>query len=171
VLAAAIAAGAETLVTANVQDFPEAACRPHGITVPDPVVFLLELMVRDARACHTAVEREAKRMRRPPMTARDVLAGIAGVVPTFANSLYQAMLDGDVVTNEVPAYVAVPDEDGPLQSFASAPDPSDPLHVALAWCNALNDRGRYLAALQSLTWSPAAFGDTYGRTNFSRGGP
>jgi hypothetical protein len=38
VLAAAIAAGAETLVTANVRDFPEESCRPHGIAVADPDV-------------------------------------------------------------------------------------------------------------------------------------
>lgn len=105
VLAAAIAAGVETLVTANVRDFPEESCRPHGITVADPDVFLLDLMVQDGRACRTAVEREAQRMRRPPMTARDVLAGVAGVVPTFANTLHQAMLDDDVVTNEVPGDV------------------------------------------------------------------
>ncbi|MGY5885037.1 PIN domain-containing protein [Modestobacter lacusdianchii] len=159
VLAAAIAAGAEALVTANVRDFPEASCRPHGVTVSDPDVFLLELMVRDTRACKTAVEREAQRTRRPPMTARDVLAGVAGVVPTFANALHQAMLDDDFATSELPAYVAVPDEDSPLQEYASAPDPSNPLHVAMAWWTALNDRGRYLAALHSLTWSPAAFGD------------
>lgn len=159
VLAAAIAAGAETLVTVNVRDFPEESCRPHGITVADPDVFLLELMARDGGGCQAAVEREALRMRRPPMTAREVLAGVAGVVPTFANALHQAMLDGVRVTSGVPAYVAVPDEDSPLQAYAKAPDLSDPLHVALAWWTALNDRGRYLTALRNLTWSPAAFGD------------
>jgi len=87
VLAAAIAAGAETLMTANVRDFPDESSQPHGITVLDPDLFLVELMARDGRGCEAAVEREARRMRRPPMTARDVLAGVAGVVPTFANWL------------------------------------------------------------------------------------
>jgi predicted nucleic acid-binding protein len=159
VLAAAIAAGAETLVTANVRDFPDESCEPHGVTVVDPDVFLLELMAQDARGCQAAVEREAQRMRRPPMTVRDVLAGVVGVVPTFANSLYQAILDGESVTNEVPAYEAVDDRQTPLQAYANAPDLTDPLHVALAWWTALNDRGRYLNALHNLTWSPAAFGD------------
>lgn len=159
VLAAAIAAGAETLVTANVRDFPDASCRPHGVTVSDPDLFLLELMARDGRACQAAVQREARRMRRPPMTARDVLAGVAGVVPTFANSLHQAMLDGVVVSSDVPAFEAVPDEDSPLQAYADAPDLTDPLHAALTWWQALNDRDRYLTALHNLTWSPAAFGD------------
>jgi predicted nucleic acid-binding protein len=159
VLAAAIAAGAETLVTANVKDFPGASCRPHGVTVSDPDLFLLELMAMDGRACQAAVKREARRMRRPPMTVRDVLAGVAGLVPTFANSLHQTMLDGAVVSSDVPAFEAVPDEDSPLQAYADAPDLTDPLHAALAWWQALNDRDRYLTALHNLTWAPAAFGD------------
>ncbi|WP_164703032.1 PIN domain-containing protein [Modestobacter sp. KNN46-3] len=159
VLAAAIAASAETLVTANVKDFPEASCQPHGITVSDPDLFLLELMVRDGRACQTAVQREARRMRRPPMTTRDVLAGVAGVVPTFANSLHQAMLDGVFASSDVPAYETVPAEVSPLQAYADDFDLTDPLQVALAWWHALDDRDRYLAALHNLTWSPAAFGD------------
>lgn len=159
VLAAAIAAGAETLVTANVRDFPEEAREPHDIVVLDPDVFLLELMAQDGSGCQAAVEREAQRMRRPPMTARDVLAGVAGVVPTFANFLYQAVIDGEVVTSDVPAYVAVDDGQTPLQAYVNAPDPGDPLHVALAWWTALKDRGRYLDALHDLTWSPTAFRD------------
>jgi predicted nucleic acid-binding protein len=159
VLAAAIAAGAETLVTANVRDFPDESCEPHGVSVLDPDVFLLDLMAQDGRGCQAAVEREAQRMRRPPMTARDVLAGVAGVVPTFANTLHQAMLDGVPVASEMPAYVAVAEEQSPLHAYANAPNLTDPLHAALTWWNALKDRGRYLNALHNLTWSPVAFGD------------
>lgn len=36
VLAAAIAAGAETLVTINLKDFPDESCSPHDITAKDP---------------------------------------------------------------------------------------------------------------------------------------
>lgn len=159
VLAAAIAAGADTLVTFNVRDFPEESCRPYGIAVPDPDVFLLELMARDGRGCQAAVEREAQRMRRPPMTTRDGLAGVASVVPTFANTLHQAMLDGVAVTSEVPAYLAVPHEQTPLQAFANAFDLTDPLHAALTWWTALGERSRDLSVLHAVTWSPAAFGD------------
>ena len=158
VLAAAIAAGAETLVTANVKDFPEESCVPQGVIVIDPDLFLLELIAQDARACQASVEREARRMRRPPMTPQDVLTGVAALVPTFANLLHQAMLDDVPVTSDVPAYVTVPVEESPLQGYADAPDLTNPLHVAFAWWTALLDRDRYLAALRSLTWSPAAFG-------------
>ena len=159
VLAAAIAAGADTLVTFNVRDFPDQSSQPHGITVTDPDVFLLELMARDGRGCQAAVEREAQRMRRPAMTTQDVLAGVASVVPTFANTLHQAMLDGVAVTSEMPAYLAVPHEQTPLQEYAGAFDLTDPLHAALTWWTALGARSRDLAVLHALTWSPAAFGD------------
>lgn len=149
VLAAAIAANADPLVTFNVRDFPDESCEPHGVTVLDPDVFLLELMAQDGRGCQAAVEREAQRMRRPPMTAWDVLAGVAGVVPTFANTLHQAMLDGVLVASEVPAYVAAPEEESPLHAYATALDLADPLHAALTWWNALNDRDRYLKALHN----------------------
>lgn len=159
VLAAAIATGADTLVTSNVKDFPEESCRPHGVTVPDPDTFLLDLMARDGLACRSAVEREALRMRRPSMTAREVLAGVARLAPTFANSLHQAMVDGVVATSEVPAYLAVAPEESPLQDYADAADLTDPLHVALIWWTALTERANYTGALHSLTWSPPAWGD------------
>jgi predicted nucleic acid-binding protein len=159
VLAAAIAAGADTLITFNVRDFPDQSSQPHGITVADPDVVLLELMARDGRGCQAAVAREAQRMRRPAMTAQDVLAGVASVVPTFANTLHQAMLDGVVVASEMPAYLAVPHEQTPLQEYANAFDLTDPLHAALTWWTALGERSRDLAVLHALTWSPAAFGD------------
>lgn len=68
----------------------------------DPDLFLLELTAQDLRACQAAVEREARRMRRPLMTAQEVLAGVAAVVPTFANSLHQTMLDSVEATSDAP---------------------------------------------------------------------
>ena len=42
VLAAAVRAGAEIVVTANLQDFPKAACVPYDIGVVHPDDFLLD---------------------------------------------------------------------------------------------------------------------------------
>jgi predicted nucleic acid-binding protein len=159
VLAAAIAAGAETLVTINLKDFPDESCAPHDVTVMDPDVFLLELLVQDERACAAAVEREAARMRRPAMTAHDVLAGIAVVAPTFANTMHQTALGGAEVSSDVPAYIAAPVEESPLQDFANDPDMTNPLHVAFAWWTCLMHRDEYLDVLHNLTWAPLAFND------------
>lgn len=159
VLAAAIAAGAESLVTINLKDFPDESCSPHGVTVMDPDVFLLELLAQDERACAAAVEREAARMRRPTMTAHEVLAGIAVVAPTFANTMHQTVLDGAEVSSDAPAYVAAPVEESPLQDFANTPDMTNPLHVAFAWWTCLMHRDEYLDVLHNLTWSPLVFKD------------
>lgn len=128
-------------------------------SVMDPDVFLLEVLVQDERSCAAAVEREAERMRRPAMTAHEVLAGVAVVAPTFANTMHQTVLDGAEVTSDAPAYVAAPVEESPLQGFANAPDMTNPLHVAFAWWTCLMDRDEWLEALHNLTWSPLAFKD------------
>lgn len=47
VLAAAVAAGAHTIVTWNRRDFPAAALRPYGITALDPDSFILHLITSD----------------------------------------------------------------------------------------------------------------------------
>lgn len=157
VLAAAIATGAETLVTINVKDFPDEACAPHDVAVTDPDVFLLGLLAQDERACATAVEREAIRMRRPPMTTHEVLAGVAVVAPTFANTMHQIVLDEPGASSDVPAYVVAPVEEGPLKDFADSPDMTNPLHVAFAWWTSLVNRGEYVGVLHDLTYSPSAF--------------
>ncbi len=46
VLAAAVEAGAEVIVTFNLRHFPETACKPHGIEAQHPDEFLLVLWKR-----------------------------------------------------------------------------------------------------------------------------
>lgn len=157
VLAAAIAGEAETLVTANLKDSPDEACNPHGVYIADPEAFLLELLVADEVTCCRAIRDEAERMRRPPMTPRQLLAGIAGLAPTFANTAYYVLTSDDGPAGDIPAYVAVPLEESPLQAFADAPDLGDPLHVAFAWWIALRNRAEDLDLLHALTYSPTAF--------------
>lgn len=126
VLAAAVAAGAETLLTNNLKDFPEESCLPYDVSVMDPDVFLLELLVQHPKACAAAVEREADRMRRPAMTAPEVLAGVAGMTPTFANTMHQIMLDGTEPSSDTPAYVAFPVEESPLADITDSFDLTNP---------------------------------------------
>lgn len=49
VLAAAIACGADTVVTTNAKDFPPSATMPHGVTVRSPDEFLVSLLEPDTR--------------------------------------------------------------------------------------------------------------------------
>lgn len=159
VLAAAIAANATTIVTINLKDFPDESCAPHGVLAAHPELFLLGLLEEDAAACAAAVERDAARKRKPPMTAESLLAGIADIAPTFANSLHQLILDGVPPMSDVPAYEVAPDEESPLRDFEERPDPTDPWHVVMAWWDALTDRAESRDVLHALTHSPSAFGD------------
>ncbi|MBT8224394.1 MAG: PIN domain-containing protein [Dactylosporangium sp.] len=49
VLAAAVTAGADSVITCNLRDFPLAACQPHGVVAEHPDTFLLDLWARERR--------------------------------------------------------------------------------------------------------------------------
>lgn len=73
VLAAAVHARAQVLVTSNLADFPETSAEPYGIQVLHPDQFCLDLL--DLAPEHTirAIEARAVRYRRPPRTLPEVL--------------------------------------------------------------------------------------------------
>jgi hypothetical protein len=47
------------------------------------------------------------------MTAQALLAGIAEIAPTFANTMHQVIFDGVPPFSDVPAYVVIPEESQP----------------------------------------------------------
>jgi len=49
VLAAAVVAGADSIITCNLRDFRLAACEPHGVVAEHPDSVLLDLWVREPR--------------------------------------------------------------------------------------------------------------------------
>jgi len=49
VLAAAVAAGADSIITCNLRDFPLAACEPHGVIAEHPDTVLLDMWAREPR--------------------------------------------------------------------------------------------------------------------------
>jgi len=76
VLAAAIAAGADLLVTWNVGDFPEPATAGHQLSVVNPDELLLRLLEADADTIVAVIEEQASSLRRPPMTTEELLHGL-----------------------------------------------------------------------------------------------
>jgi len=75
VLAAAIAAQAECLVTANLDDFPAWAL-PTGVAVVSPDAFVLMLIQADPDAVATVVDAQAAALRKPPLTTAELLEGL-----------------------------------------------------------------------------------------------
>lgn len=73
VVAAAIEARAEVIVTFNVRDFPRRAVEPYGIAIRRPDAFVLELLARDPEEVHAVARAHRSALRKPPMTQDEYL--------------------------------------------------------------------------------------------------
>ena len=89
VLAAAVHAGADAIVTRNIRDFPSASVDPYGVSVIHPDDFLLELFSKHAEAIIVELELLADTARRnEPASLSELVAALrlAGA-PEFAAEL------------------------------------------------------------------------------------
>ncbi|MFD3594451.1 PIN domain-containing protein [Nocardia sp. NPDC058640] len=86
VLAAAIRAGAQIIVTSNLKDFPDEYIAGWNIAAKSPDDFLLDLIDLDDRVVWGCVQEIAYSRRNPPETAEDVLDELerAGLVEAVA---------------------------------------------------------------------------------------
>lgn len=157
VLAAAVAAGADLLVTANIKDFPESSYQAYGLEVIRPEALLSRLFNHDEDGCIKALHRDAGRRRNPPVSTGQLLAQLASHAPTFANSVHQRILDSAARLSDVPALVVASAESSPLQQALIDPDLEDPFHVAANWWGALLNMDTQLDVLKSLTFHPPAW--------------
>jgi hypothetical protein len=72
VLAAAIRAGAQVIVTANLRDFPDSELAQFGVEAKHPDEFVMDLFHLDGVRVHQAVSATAAGWRNPPGTPADV---------------------------------------------------------------------------------------------------
>ncbi len=73
VLAAAICAGAESIVTFNLKDFPTAKLAPFGIAAIHPDEFVVSLVADSAESVLTAFKRQHNSLKNPPRTIPELL--------------------------------------------------------------------------------------------------
>ena len=95
VLAAAITARCDVIVTFNLQDFPEAAVAPYGIEVQHPDDFLLNHLDLMPGPFREAVRKIRARLVAPPLTVQDYLATLTGqglVATTAELAQFSALL-------------------------------------------------------------------------------
>lgn len=87
VLAAAVHARAQALVTSNLSDFPEASAEPYGIEVLHPDTFCLDLLDLAPELTIRAIEARAAQYKRQPRTLPEVLEHLKHPqrLPEFAN--------------------------------------------------------------------------------------
>lgn len=79
VLAAAIHADAELIVTQNLKHFPVEALTPHRIEALTPNALLCRLLDAEPAATHAAVEKLRTSLRKPPYDRAQLLARLAEV--------------------------------------------------------------------------------------------
>lgn len=88
VLAAAIRAGAQVIVTANLRDFPDSKLTQFGIEAKHPDEFVMDLFHLDGVRVHQAVSATAAAWRHPPGTPADVCDRLAAAgLPISAAAL------------------------------------------------------------------------------------
>jgi hypothetical protein len=73
VLAAAIRAGAEVIVTANLADFPDEALAPFGIEARHPDDFIRHLFDLDPGSVCLAAKRQRESLKKPAKTVDEYL--------------------------------------------------------------------------------------------------
>jgi len=96
VLAAAVKAGAQVVVTRNLADFPAAALEPFGVEAQSPDEFLVHLFDLAPRLMARIVVEQTADKRRQPALIRDTLNALAVEAPAFVQRVRQ--LSGAILT-------------------------------------------------------------------------
>jgi predicted nucleic acid-binding protein len=84
VVAAAVKAGAQVIVTSNLRDFYDL---PDGIEVQSPDEFLSNLFDLDPEHFLELLRRQAAALRRPPRSLDDILIGLEKFVPGLVKAV------------------------------------------------------------------------------------
>ncbi len=84
VVAAAVKAGAQVIVTSNLKDFREL---PDGIEAQSPDEFLCNLLDLEPSGIVARLKAQAAGMKRPPVTLEQLLVGLAKTVPEFVSGV------------------------------------------------------------------------------------
>jgi len=91
VLAAAVVADAEAVVTFNLKDFSDEACDPWGVVAMHPDEFLKILQAKRPAVVLEVLTEQAGDLANPPWTLDELLDALAKVVPDFVAAVRQSM--------------------------------------------------------------------------------
>jgi hypothetical protein len=92
VVAAAIRAGAQAIVTANVDDFPAATLGPLGLEAVHPDTFLLDQLDLSPSTVLQVIREQAAHTIRPRLTPQELVGLLARAgVPGFADEILRLM--------------------------------------------------------------------------------
>jgi predicted nucleic acid-binding protein len=86
VLAAAVASGAQVIVTLNLRDFPTDVLAPHDVESWSPDMFLGQLFGQHPQDVVSALQKQAVALRNPPGTIDDILTSLTRHAPAFISA-------------------------------------------------------------------------------------
>jgi predicted nucleic acid-binding protein len=98
VLAAAIRASAQVIVTADARGFPDSALGPFGIVAQTPDEFLKDLLGFDSSTMLDVIRNMAAAKSKPPMTELELLRRLGKCAPDFAASALIMLEEDDART-------------------------------------------------------------------------
>lgn len=104
VLAAAVRANAELIVTANLKDFPAASVEPYNLKVISPDEFLWDLFDLDPDGVLESMQTVVTRNRQPPRTLGELLESLEKLTPRFVTAMRASLRphDDDPITGARP---------------------------------------------------------------------
>lgn len=91
VLAAAVKADVDVIVTDNTKDFPESSCSEHEIDVQTPESFLIGCVERFPAEMREVVRRWSTDLDHPPMSELEILDTISRSVPRFSEAMRETL--------------------------------------------------------------------------------
>jgi predicted nucleic acid-binding protein len=94
VLAAAIRAQAQVIVTFKLKDFPPDSVRPHSIEAQHPDTFLIHLFHLDPEGMVGLLREQAAALKKPATPFERVLAALEQHVPGFVRQVREYLQNG-----------------------------------------------------------------------------
>lgn len=129
VLAAAIEANANVIVTANLRDFPQRSVELYGISSLSPDDFLLGLIEVDYEAVIDVIEEQATALRRPPTTVEGLHQTLAASGLTTSTARLRSLAEEPGRVQRRPTRARCAECDEPVE-LDDESDPDSWVHAA-----------------------------------------
>lgn len=96
VIAAAVVAGAQVIVTFNLQDFPAEVLAPHFIEAQDPDTYVLGLVDLESAEVLACLEAMSRARRRYPSSVPELMEALERHLPKSIEALRPLLRDEDI---------------------------------------------------------------------------
>jgi predicted nucleic acid-binding protein len=160
VLAAAVRGNAQTLVTANLDDFPGEAADPYDVEIVHPDRFLSDQLDLDPDLTIHGLDSVAAGYNSPSMTVLELMRRLRSTTPNFAQYVGTKIMLDEPIDDSAAALVQASSDDV-FRLFAPSGelDPTTPEGVGYAWLYAAHHLPEERELFDALCLKPADWKD------------